>query len=188
MSAEKYVGIEVLGRLHGHICPGLAIGYRAGLIARREFGIGSGKDHEILVVIEENSCCEDAIQLTTTCSWHRGNILFQKVGSYVFIFYDHTAGKSLQLNLKPEYLTLTSQVHKLKEKVIRKQATPEEEKIFLEEAGKYVSRVLQAKEEDLFSRQEFDMALLVKVNECNHLYVTYKPVYLNTCPCAESKR
>ncbi len=179
----KFVDIKQLSNLHGHICMGLAIGYRAGLIARQEFKIGRGADPEILAVIEENSCCEDAIQLTVNCSYFRRNLLFQKIGIYVFIFYNNTAGTCLRLELKPEYLNLAASLHELKVKVINKHATPDEDRLFHQKTAECVGQVLRAKDEDLFFRQQFDMAMLARSDKD----MIEESLRLNTCPCDEDE-
>jgi hypothetical protein len=50
-------------RFHGHLCPGLAIGYVAAKVAAQVLGIGTSEDEEIVALVENNSCAVDAIQV-----------------------------------------------------------------------------------------------------------------------------
>ena len=51
-------------RFHGHICPGLAIGYAAVKAGSRLLGLSAAKDEEILALVENDSCAVDAVQST----------------------------------------------------------------------------------------------------------------------------
>jgi formylmethanofuran dehydrogenase subunit E len=181
MSTKQATELEKIGRLHGHICFGLAVGYRAAMIAKREFNIGHpGEDHEIVAIMQESSCCEDAIQVITTCSWHRGNIIFQQCGQYVFIFYNQTTGRSLKLSLKQNLLHSSKEVHELKERLHQQVvATEEERKRFWAINQRFVEMILAADEEELFDIQRFEMTFLVKLDRFNSLYVPQA----NNCPC-----
>ena len=101
---------------HGHVCPGLTIGYRAALYAidLLDLKLGGGgnagclsKDEEIVCISENDACGVDAIQVIMGCSIGKGNLLFHMRGKQAFSFYNRKTGKSVRLVLKkkPEGMT-----------------------------------------------------------------------------------
>ncbi len=171
MEVDHAVELKRISGLHGHICFGLAVGYRAAWLAKREFAIGNtGNDQEIIAVMQESNCCEDAVQAVTSCSWHMGSIIYQDCGRYVFIFYNHTRGKSLRLSLKQNLHCAAEEIHRLKEKAVL--VTDEEKEEFQELNRRLVKMILATKDEDLFDIELFDMSVLLKIDRYESLYVT----------------
>lgn len=86
---------------HGHECPGLAIGVRAGEIAMEMLGTGVSKDEELVCVTENDACGVDGIQALTGCSFGKGNLLYRGTGKQAFSFFERKSGKKVRLVLKP---------------------------------------------------------------------------------------
>ena len=86
---------------HGHGCPGLAIGYRAALLAAKELGIGRSEDEEIVCVSENTACGVDSIQVILACTAGKGNLIFRKVGKHAYSFFDRRTGRSVRIVAKP---------------------------------------------------------------------------------------
>ncbi len=162
--------LNKIGQLHGHICFGLAVGYRAALMARHEFRIASAKSEQrIFSIIQRSNCCEEAIQLVTDCSWHKGTIIYQNIGRYVFICYNHTIGKSLRICLKQNLAQSGEELHDIK---IKKAVVTEDENNHFWKLNKLlVDRTLQTDSDNLFDIQRYSMTLLVKMDDGNSLYV-----------------
>jgi formylmethanofuran dehydrogenase subunit E len=80
---------------HGHWCPGLAIGIRAGEFVLREFGRAA--DEEIVAVVETDMCGVDAIQMLTGCTLGKGNLLHLDHGKMAFRFYRRSDEKGVRL-------------------------------------------------------------------------------------------
>jgi len=79
---------------HGHWCPGLAIGLRAGELALAEFGRAG--DEEVVAAVETDMCGVDAIQVLTGCTFGKGNLLHRDHGKMAFTFYRRRDGKALR--------------------------------------------------------------------------------------------
>lgn len=88
---------------HGHVCPGLAIGYRAAVEAIRILGLTLEKDNDedIVTVIENDACGVDAMQVMLGTSAGKGNLIARPRGKMAFSVYNRTNGKSVRLVLKP---------------------------------------------------------------------------------------
>jgi formylmethanofuran dehydrogenase subunit E len=94
--------IEQVVDFHGHWCPGLAIGMRAGEYALRE--MGRAEDEEIVAVVETDMCGVDAIQMLTGCTFGKGNLLHRDHGKMAFSFFRRADGRGVRLVFEPSRL------------------------------------------------------------------------------------
>ncbi len=90
---------EDVVRFHGHVCPGLALGYRISELVLREFGPRS-EDEELVAIVENNSCAVDAIQVMTGCTFGKGNLIYRDYGKQVYTFVKRPSGKALRIAVK----------------------------------------------------------------------------------------
>lgn len=91
---------EKAAAFHGHVCPGLTIGFRAALYAIDLLGITFSEDEQLVCITENDACGVDAIQAVLGCSVGKGNLLFHMTGKQAFSFYNRKSGKSVRLVLK----------------------------------------------------------------------------------------
>lgn len=92
---------------HGHICPGLTIGYRAALYAIDLLDLTFSEDEKVVCISENDACGCDAIQVILGCSIGKGNLLFHMTGKQAFSFYNRKTGKSVRLVLKKPIVEMT---------------------------------------------------------------------------------
>ena len=59
---------EKAAAFHGHVCPGLTIGYRAALYAMDLLGLTFSDDEQVVCITENDACGVDAIQAILGCS------------------------------------------------------------------------------------------------------------------------
>ena len=82
------------GVLHGHYCPGLAIGVRAAVEGRNILGEGS-----LSVIAERSACWLDGFSLIGA-TVANGKLKLHDTGKPVFSIYNTESGKSVRLVLK----------------------------------------------------------------------------------------
>lgn len=107
MIAEKIMDSEDFKRcevFHGHVCPGLAIGYQASKAALSWLEENRSVDEEIVAIVENDACCVDAIQVMTGCTFGKGNFIFKDHGKMVFTFFSRNTGNGVRLSMKPGVL------------------------------------------------------------------------------------
>jgi formylmethanofuran dehydrogenase subunit E len=85
-------------QFHGHLCPGLALGYRVAKAALRELKADRPRDEELVAVVENDSCAADAIQFITGCTFGKGNLLFRDYGKHVYTFYNRRTGQGVRIS------------------------------------------------------------------------------------------
>ena len=96
---DKQALWEKAAAFHGHVCPGLTIGYRASLYAIELLELTFSQDEQVVCITENDACGVDAIQAILGCSIGKGNLLFHMTGKQAFSFYNRTSGKSVRLVL-----------------------------------------------------------------------------------------
>lgn len=85
-------------QFHGHLCPGLALGYRVAKAALRELGADRPQDEELVAVVENDSCAADAIQFITGCTFGKGNFIFRDFGKHVYTVYNRRTGRGVRIS------------------------------------------------------------------------------------------
>ncbi len=85
-------------QFHGHLCPGLALGYRVAKAALRELKAERPQDEELVAIVENDSCVVDAIQFITGCTFGKGNLIFRDHGKHVYTFYNRRSGAGVRVS------------------------------------------------------------------------------------------
>ncbi len=88
------------GELHGHYCPGLAIGVRAAFEALRILKVENIHSHSLYCIAESRACFQDGIQVVFGTTLGNGNLELRDRGKTAFNFYDRANDKNVRLLLK----------------------------------------------------------------------------------------
>ena len=89
------------GQLHGHFCPGLAMGVMAGTYAMQEIRETSDGMEDLLSIVETNNCFSDGIQFVTGCSFGNNSFIFRDLGKTAFILTKRDR-KGIRISTRPE--------------------------------------------------------------------------------------
>ncbi len=84
---------------HGHVCPGLAMGYRVAELAVQLLDLDPDKE-DLLAVVENNSCAVDAIQVVTGCTFGKGNLMLENYGKQVYTIVRRPQGEGVRVAVK----------------------------------------------------------------------------------------
>jgi formylmethanofuran dehydrogenase subunit E len=87
---------------HGHLCPGLVLGYRAAKAGMDRIHALRSEDEELIAIVENNSCAVDAIQFMTGCTFGKGNLFFRDYGKHVYTLALRPHGCGVRVSLKAE--------------------------------------------------------------------------------------
>jgi formylmethanofuran dehydrogenase subunit E len=143
-------------KFHGHVCPGISIGYRVAMLAAEHFRDRS-KDEELVAVVENRSCAVDAIQAINGCTCGKGNLIFKEHGKHVYTFFKRGDKKALRISLKPDALPQDNKHTALFAKLRAGTASPEEAKEFRASHDAKSQRILEMPEEELFRVSEVEI-------------------------------
>ncbi len=133
-------------QFHGHLCPGLALGYRVARAALRELDAERPEDEELVAVVENDSCAADAIQFITGCSFGKGNLVFRDHGKHVYTFFNRRSGRAVRISEDYRGFEQDERYARLKEREAAGEDVSAERKALLMEKA---SAILQAGEKEL---------------------------------------
>jgi len=144
---------------HGHVCPGLSIGYRAAKAGMEWLRENRSEDEEIVSIVETDACCTDAVQVITGCTFGKGNFVYKDHGKMVFTFLSRNTGKGVRFALKHGAMQLNEEHRNLLHKVMGNAADESERKRFQDLHLHRSIEILEKPLEELFSVSEthFDL-------------------------------
>jgi len=118
--------------LHGHLCPMVALGVKAGQHAMTRLGAGNIGMEEVMAIVECNNCFTDGIQVVTGCTFGNNALIFKDLGKTAVTVALRGSNQGVRLVVRPDYREQLFQRYPaagpLFEKVVvQRNATPEEE-------------------------------------------------------------
>ena len=121
--------------LHGHLCPMVALGVKAGQYAMNYLQQPHTGMEEVVAMVECNNCFTDGIQVVTGCTFGNNALIFKDLGKTAVTVARRQDGKAVRLLVKSDYrqqmLARYPAAGPLFEKVVvQRQATHEEQHHF----------------------------------------------------------
>lgn len=95
--------------LHGHKCPAMPMGLRAGLAALEALGVERATDGQLTALVEIDSehcatCYADGVMMATGCTYGKGNIRKLGYGKFVLTLIDNKTGRSVRVATRNEVI------------------------------------------------------------------------------------
>jgi len=141
--------LEDVVEFHGHICPGLVLGYRVSMLALKEFG-ERAHDEELVAIVENNSCAVDAVQEMTGCTFGKGNLIFKDYGKQVYMFIKRPSGEGLRISILWESPEEKEEEKRMWERYMKGDRSPDVMKAVHTRKSKKIDAILHARDEELF--------------------------------------
>lgn len=91
------VPFEEVARFHGHVCPGLAIGYRMALAGLAALSERKAEDEEVVAIVENDACGVDALQYLAGCTFGKGNLIFHDYGKSVYTLFSRKTRQGVRV-------------------------------------------------------------------------------------------
>lgn len=130
-SKEKKELFQKCIDFHGHLCPGLSLGFQAAMAGMDFLSETRAQDEEIVAIVETDACGTDAIQVITGCTFGKGNFLYRDYGKTAFSFVSRQSGKGVRIAKKQEPRPLLTERHQeLIQRIRTRDATKAEQDEF----------------------------------------------------------
>jgi formylmethanofuran dehydrogenase subunit E len=165
MKAEDILAKEDFKKcvdFHGHLCPGLSMGYRASLAGMEWLRARRASDEEIVAVVETDACGADAVQVITGCTFGKGNFIYKDHGKMAFTFLKRRTGEGVRIVLKADSLPADKHHTDLIKKIQTDTATESERAEFKKLHQKRSFDILEKPAENLFNVKEIRIELPTK--------------------------
>lgn len=93
--------------LHGHKCPAMPMGLRAGMAALEALGVERSTDGQLTALVEIDSehcgtCYADGVMMATGCTFGKGNIRKLGYGKFALTLIDNKTGRSVRVFTRNE--------------------------------------------------------------------------------------
>ena len=142
--------LEIGIKFHGHKCPAMPLGIRAGLAAMKKLEVERASNKELFCFVETGPshatmCFVDGVQVATGCTYGKANIEKLNYGKNAIILIDVKNKKSARVSLNPEFQVkgLSSEFVKLRQKGV------EPKDIKPEIVDPMIERIMSAKDEEI---------------------------------------
>jgi len=159
MIAEEILSSEAFKRcaeFHGHVCPGLAIGFKAAQFLMARLGATRAPDEELVAIVETDACGADAIQVMTGCTLGKGNLILKNYGKHAFSLADRKRGKVFRACLRSDAIVSDPEDVALFEEIRKGEAKTEEIERFEKLREKRLKKILEAEADTLFTLEEVE--------------------------------
>ena len=150
MTAEYPKDLQQTIQFHGHMCPGLAIGYRAAKAAQAHLGIERAQDEELVAIVESDGCGIDAFQVLLSCTLGKGNLIYRDHGKQVYTVFGRKGGQGIRVAMKPGPFLRTPEQEAIFQQVRSGNASEDEMKTFRAFQDQRVDEILAEDENTLF--------------------------------------
>jgi formylmethanofuran dehydrogenase subunit E len=149
--------------IHGHYCPGSALGVMASL-----YGLGllgdervnsDGVMENLLAIVEVNACFADGIQAVSGCTLGNNSLIYRDLGKHAVTFAIRGKEEGVRVRVLPEFRKYIGEsvpeFYPLMEKVIMKrEGSPVEEKQFRERGREAAFAMIQIPFKNLFAAEK----------------------------------
>jgi len=153
MNAQQIMETEEFKKcaeFHGHICPGLAIGYKAAKAAMERLKEIRAEDEEMVAVVETDACSADAVQVLTGCTFGKGNFIHKDHGKMVVTLLSRNTGNGVRVAMRPGSIAPDETHQALLSRIMNDQADEEDKRRFRELHFKRACDVLEMSVGKLF--------------------------------------
>ncbi len=154
MTAEEILSSDAFEKcldFHGHLCPGLSLGYMATQAAMGKLSETRSVDEEMVAIVETDACFSDAVQVITGCTFGKGNFIYKDYGKLALTLLSRKTGEGIRVVVKPDALPADPEHGKLMMKVSKGEADEDEKKQFKVLHRQKSHSVLASHEESLFA-------------------------------------
>jgi formylmethanofuran dehydrogenase subunit E len=141
--------LKEVAEFHGHMCPGLTIGYRVSQYALEKMG-HRDVDEEIVAIVENDSCAVDAVQVLMGCTFGKGNLIFRDHGKQVYTFINRASGESLRISVNWKAPEESQEEKSAWDKYSKGDHSDEVMKFVHDRKSKKIEHLLRATPEELF--------------------------------------
>ena len=168
---RQIASFDDAARFHGHVCPGLTIGYIAAKAGIEKLEAERDVDEELVTIVENDACGVDAVQVLTGCTIGKGNLIYRDHAKQVFTFICRDNGKAVRVALKASFNIddIDPEVSKLRPKVMSGTATEEENKDFRERMDGISQTMRKTPVEEMFDIQFVDVKIPQKARIFNSI-------------------
>ncbi|MBP2649414.1 MAG: FmdE, Molybdenum formylmethanofuran dehydrogenase operon [Firmicutes bacterium] len=140
MGIEQQPDWQKVVEFHGHVCPGLAIGYRLAKAALMALGYENPEDGDLVTIAESDRCTIDPFQIVLGCTMGKGKLHMNVTGKQAFTVGCRKKGLAVRVVQLPHEYSAESDA--LTKKVMSGKASDVEYRMFKKERENRIQEIL----------------------------------------------
>ena len=145
--------------IHGHFCPGSALGVMASVYGLNMLGLDSISSdglEDLMAVVEINACFADGVQAVSGCTLGNNALVYRDLGRLAVTFAIRGKETGVRIRVRPDFSSCVAsaapEFYPLLEKVIKNREGGAKEKAAFRNAGKQAAfSIIQLPFEELFA-------------------------------------
>lgn len=98
--------LKLTGTLHGHFCPGSALGVMASVYGLRQLGregIPSDGMEDLMAIVETNACFADGVQMVSSCTLGNNALIYRDLGRHAVTFAIRGKETGVRVRVLPSF-------------------------------------------------------------------------------------
>ncbi len=170
--------LKQAGKLHGHYCPFLAVGVKAGVRGIKELGLEHEGMEEVIAIVEANNCFSDGIQYSTGCTFGNNSMIYRDYGKTAVTLTRREDEEGIRITVKPEASGLWQEKYpeyeELFDKVVKERSGDEQDR----------KKMMDLSREISFQVIETDFEKLLKQEHVKPNLPDFAPIF-ESIPCSK---
>lgn len=146
-------------KFHGHVCPGVAVGFRASIYALKLLDLTGNISESYYAVAENDVCGLDGVQIVTGCTIGNDSLIIDNQGKKAFSFVHKKTGDGIRVLLKVPLWGDYNEAVELHHKVKKGETTSQEKERFFTLRGKRGLELLDYPDKALFSFSKINLKI-----------------------------
>ncbi len=144
------VPLSEVVRFHGHLCPGITLGYLAAKVAIKELRPDPTMDDQLVAIVENAGCGLDAIQVVAGCTTGKSSLIVRDHGKNVYTFINRSTNDAVRLSVKDRGVAEDPVLKSLVARSMEGTASPEDMQELQTRMKRQVDAILAEPPETLF--------------------------------------
>lgn len=190
--------LEKAKEFHGHLCPFLALGVKASMIAMDEVGVqrldvNKSIEESVIAIVECNNCFVDGVQVATGCTFGNNSLIYFDLGKNALSLVKRGSWEGVRIYIDAENLReryFSKEAIELFEKVVVKRQGDEEDRQRLSQLWEEIGyKMLELPKEEfkveIVKIEQIEQAPIfksVRCSSCNELVMETRVIYVNEEP------
>ncbi len=194
---DKTQILEKAKEFHGHLCPFVALGVKASIIAMDEIGVQRSDENksigeDIIAIVECNNCFVDGVQVATGCAFGNNSLIYFDLGKNALSLVKRGEWEGVRIYIDADKINkyFSREANELFEKVVVKRQGDEEDRRRMAQLWEEIAyKMLDVPKEDFkvekVKVEPIEQAPIfknVRCSSCNEFVMEVKAVFVDEKP------
>ena len=157
MDFEYPADLQKVLEFHGHMCPGIASGYRLAKAALAALGYDDPEEGDLVTVAESDRCTIDPFQIILGCTIGKGKLYMNNTGKQAFSVGCRKSGKAVRVVQLP--YSYTQESNDLTRRVMSGRVSDDEYRKYKADREQRIRDILTAPQDELLKVEPVEIIL-----------------------------